>query len=396
MIYYLVNMKGFSRATSAIDVSIIKRVELMARAHGDVISLAQGIPSFNTAAHIKQAARKAIDADLVGKYTVGYGIPELREAIAKKVTAQNGIPTNFDEVIVTHGGLEALMAIFLALLNPEDDIIIPTPDYASHLTQVMITKQGGRAIEVPLQETDTEWKLDPEALEKAITPKSKAILICNPSNPIGKVYSEEELKQIAQIALKHDLYIVVDEMYEHFTFDGKNHISIGSFPEVADRTISVFGVSKSYAMTGWRIGYIVAKRNLIDEIFKIHDSLITCPTAVSQYATLEAITGPQDVVAEYKKEFEKRRAITMEELAKTDKLATIMPQGAYYAFPKILKPVDDVEFCIKLVKEAKVAVVPGTPFGKGGESHVRISFGLEEDVLREGLQRLVRYLNVSF
>lgn len=388
-------MKGFSIAALAIDVSIIKRIELLANQHEDVVSLAQGTPSFNTPDNIKQAAKDAIDKNLVGKYTPGFGIEPLRVAIAKKVKKDNGIDVTPKEVIVTHGGLEALMAIFMTILEKGDDIVVPTPNYASHQTQITIATQGGRAIEVPLTETESQWRLNTKDIEKVITPATKAILICNPSNPIGKVYSMEELKEIAQIAIKHDLYIITDEMYEYFTFDGKKHISIGSFPEVSDRTITVFGVSKSYAMTGWRIGYIVAKQNLIDEIFKIHDSLITCPTAVSQYAALEAITGPQDAVAYHKAEFEKRRKITMEELAKTDKLSVTAPQGAYYAFPKILKTVNDEEFCIKLVKEAKVAVVPGSPFGKGGESHVRLMFGCEEDILREALQRLVRYCNAN-
>ncbi len=389
-------MKRFSHAAQSIDVSIIKRIELLSRKTPGTISLAQGTPSFNTPDNIKQAAIDAINKDLVGKYTPGYGIAPLRVAIAKKVKKDNNIDALPEEVIVTHGGLEALMAIFLALLDPEDEIIVPTPDYASHLTQITIATQGRKAVEVPFIETNNEWTLDIEAIKKAITPKTKAILVCNPSNPIGKVYTKEELTAIAVIALEHDLYIITDEIYEYFTFDDKKHISIGSFPEVADRVISVFGLSKSYAMTGWRMGYIVANKKSIDEIFKIHDSLVTCPTAVSQYAALEAITGPQDAVTMHREAFLKRRAIVAEELAKTDKLSFSKPAGAYYSFPKIIKPVDDIAFCIKLVKEAKVAVVPGSPFGKGGENHIRIMFGCEEDMLREGLQRLVNYINMSF
>lgn len=386
-------MKQFSHAAEFIDVSIIKRIELLARETPGTISLAQGTPSFNTPDNIKQAAIDAINKDLVGKYTPGYGIAPLREALAKKVKKDNNIDALPEEVIVTHGGLEALMAIFLALLDPEDEIIVLTPDYASHLTQITIATQRRNAVEVPFIETKNEWTLDIDAIEKAITPKTKAILVCNPSNPIGKVYTQEELKAVAALAIKHDLYIITDEMYEYFVFDGKKHISIGSFPEVADRVISVFGLSKSYAMTGWRMGYIVANKKSIDEIFKIHDSLVTCPTAVSQYAALEAITGSQDAVTMHKEAFLKRRAIVAQEFAKTDKLSYASPHGAYYSFPKILKPVDDMAFCIKLVKEAKVAVVPGSPFGRGGENHIRIMFGCEEDILREALKRFVNYLN---
>lgn len=385
--------KTTSRATAAIDVSIIKRIELLGRAQKDTISLAQGIPSFHTPKNITDAAKKAIDDHLVDKYTPGYGIAPLREAMVKKIADFNKIKVKPEEVIVTHGGIEAMMAIFMALLNIEDEIIVLTPDYASHITQITIATHGGLPIFVPLTETDKEWVLDPQRLEEAVTPRTKAILICNPTNPTGKVYSKKELKEIARIAIKHNLYIISDEMYEHFVFDGKEHVSIGSFPEVADRTISVFGVSKSYAMTGWRIGYTAATQRLTNEIFKIHDSIITCPTAVAQYAALEAITGPQDAVWQFRNDFLKRRQIVMDELAKTDKLLYTSPQGAYYCFPRFRKQIDDNEMALTIMKEARVAVVPGSPFGPGGENHFRISFGCEENVLREGMQRLVEFVN---
>ncbi|MBI2074895.1 MAG: acetolactate synthase small subunit [Candidatus Levybacteria bacterium] len=388
-------IKNTSRATGSIDVSIIKKIELLSRSHKDVISLAQGIPSFFTAEHIRQAAKNAIDSNLVDKYTPGYGIPELREAIAEKVKRENNIHARPEEVIVTHGGIEALMAVFMTLLNVEDEIIVPTPDYASHITQIIISTHGGKPIFVPLIEQNKEWVLDVSRLEQAVTTRTKAILLCNPSNPTGKVYSKNELEQVAKIAKKHNLFIITDEMYEHFLYDGRSHISIGSFKGIEDRVISVFGVSKSYAMTGWRIGYIVATKKLIDQIFKVHDSIITCPTAVSQYAALAAITGKQDIVSYYKQSFEKRRKIVVDELAKTNMLSYTMPQGAYYCFPKLKKSVNDVELAIRMIKEAKVGVVPGSPFGLGGENHIRISFGCEEEVLREGLRRLVTYLNTK-
>jgi aminotransferase len=225
-----------------------------------------------------------------------------------------------------------------------------------------------------------------------VTQKTKALLICNPCNPTGKVYTEKELRQIADIAKRNNLFIISDEMYEYFTYDGKKHISIGSFPDVADRVISIFGVSKSYAMTGWRIGYIVAHKELIKQIFKIHDSLVTCPTAVSQYAALAALEGNQDVVKEFTQAFAKRRQIVIDELAKTDTITVNIPDGAYYALVKINDEVDDYELAIRLLHEAKVAVVPGSAFGLGGENHLRISFGGDEALLREGLQRLVRFM----
>ncbi len=375
-----------------IDVSAIKRVELMARQEKGVISLAQGIPSFFTPTHIREAAKKAIDDNLVDKYTSGYGIDPLREAIVTKLQRDNGIYADPAQVIVTHGAIEALMAVFMALLNPTDEVVVLTPDYASHITQTRIARHGGVPIFVPLTETENGWVLDPERLEASITQQTKAILVCNPCNPTGKVYTKEELEHIVRIANQYNLFIITDEMYEYFTFDKRKHISIASLPGAEDRTISIFGVSKSYAMTGWRIGYIVGSKRLIPQIFKIHDSLITCPVAVSQYGALAALQGDQSVVTEFKDAFLKRRAIVMEELQKSDLFFLSAPDGAYYAFPKIALPIDDYDLSMRLIREAKVAVVPGSAFGLGGQNHIRISFGAEEDKLREGLQRLINFV----
>lgn len=384
-----------SRNNNEINVSAIKKMELLARSQDGVVSLAQGIPSFYTEGHIRNAAKKAIDANLVDKYSSGYGIQELREAMASKVRRDNDMMVSSENILVTHGGMEGLMATFLTLLDSEDEVIVPTPDYASHLTQITIATHGGKPVYVPLRETVNVWELNGSLIEEAITPLTKAILICNPSNPIGKVYKEEELREIAEIARKHNLFIISDEMYEYFVFDGQKHISIGSFKDVANLVITIFGVSKTYAMTGWRIGYIVASKDLIEEIFKVHDSLVTCPTVVSQYAALAALTGSKKIIEQYRRSFEYKRKIVIEELSKTKKLSLTRPQGAYYAFPKINLPIDDVKLSMDLMKEAKVALVPGSAFGKGGEGHMRISFGGEEELLREGLKRLVKYINTQ-
>ncbi len=386
-------VKEPSYVASSIEVSAIKRLQLMAESQEDVISLAQGIPSFNTDDSIKEAAIEAIKSGKTDKYTSGYGIDALREAIVTKVRKDNKIIVSKDQVLVTHGAIEALMATFIALLNPNDEIIVLTPDYASHITQTRIARHGGRPIFVPLTETENGWIFDSSKVEGAITQQTKAILVCNPCNPTGKVYTYDELQQIARIAIQYNLFIISDEIYEYFTFDSKKHISIGSFKEVSDRVISIFGVSKSYAMTGWRIGYIIANKKLITQIFKIHDSLVTCPTAVSQYAALAAIKGKQTMVAQYKEAFEKRRAVVVEVLNKSQKIKLVTPEGAYYAFAKVEGNIDDYDLAVRLIHEAKVAIVPGSAFGLGGESHIRISYGLDEDKLREGLKRLVEYID---
>ncbi len=389
----LTNKLNPSTLAAGIEVSMIKRMQLLANKDSSIISLAQGIPSFKTPEHICEAAKKAIDEHLVDKYTSGYGIEPLREAIAEKVTRDNKIKTSSSQVLVTHGGIEAVMSAFMALLDPHDEIIILTPDYASHITQARIISNGKMPICVPLTETVEGWILDEQKLEDSISPNSKAILICNPCNPTGKVYSEAELKAIVRIAERHNLYIITDEMYEYFTFDGKKHISIASLPGAKERTISIFGFSKSYAMTGWRVGYVVAEEQLISQMIKVHDSLVTCPTVVSQYAALAALQGPQDAVRGFHRAFERHRQIVCDAVKRSDRLKLILPEGSYFAFVKVDRQTDDYELALRLMQDAKVAVVPGSSFGTGGESHIRISFGCEEDALREGLQRLIGHFD---
>ncbi len=385
--------RALSSVVGSIEVSAIKQLELYALSKPDVVSLAQGTPSFFTPDHIKEAATEAMKKGLTDKYTPGYGIEPLRVAIVEKLKKQNNIHVQPSQVMVTHGAIEACMAVFMTLLNPNDEVLMPTPNYASHVTQIKIALLGRSPTYVPMDETKDGWSIDLEKIKRAITPNTKAIIICNPSNPLGKIYSKEELEAIANIAIQHNLYIIADEMYEDLVYDGKKHISIGSFPEVFDRTISIFGVSKSYAMTGWRIGYLATSQELFNQIFKIHDSLVTCPTAISQYAAIAALNGPKDVVWEFKKEYEKRRKITVDALKSTDKLQVSTPEGAYYILPKIKKPVDDVALAMEMVDKAGVAVVPGSAFGKGGENHIRIAYGCEEEQLRKGLDRFVSYIN---
>jgi aminotransferase len=386
------HLKEPSHSIQAIELSAIKKLELMARNQGDVVSLAQGIPSFATPKNITKAAEKAIGEGLCDKYSVGYGIEPLRVAITKKLRRDNNIDAKPSQVIVTHGAIEAMMAAFVTILNKEDEVIFLTPDYASHITQSVIAHYGAHPVFVSLDEKNG-WSFNPEKLEAAITQRTKAILICNPSNPIGKVYTREELEQVAAIAKKFNLYIFSDETYEYYTFDGTKHISIASLKDAADRTISVFSLSKTYSMTGWRIGYAVTSESLSKQILKVHDSLVTCATVVSQYAALEAITGPQKCVQEFKSIFEKRRKMTVDALKSCKQVSLVIPQGGYFAFVKINAPIDDYEFAVRMLKDGKVAAVPGSAFGLGGEGHLRISFGCEDVQLKEGLKRFTSFIH---
>lgn len=382
-----------SHIAMSLDMTAIKKIQLMSQKIPGAISLAQGVPSFATPGYVKKAAQEAIEEGFSDKYTPSFGIEQLREEIAKKVSAFNKIKATKDTIIVTHGATEAMMAIFMSLFNLDDEIIILTPAYATHLTQVRLTRNAGKPIMVPLSETENGWELNISRIEASITRQTKAILFSNPTNPIGKVYTEEELRAVADLAKRYNLFILSDEMYEYFTFDNKKHISIGSFPDVADRTISVFGLSKTYAMTGWRIGYIVADKHIRDEIVKVNDAIITSPTAVSQYAALTALQGGKDTIVQFQKEFEQRRDMVVEELMKTDKLSFEVTEGGYYIFPKLEVEIDDYDFAVEMLKQAKVGVVPGSAFGIGGENHIRISFGGDTEQVREGVQRFVQYIN---
>jgi aminotransferase len=385
-------IKKPKEAILKMEISGIKKFEILASKEKGVISFAQGIPDFETPAEIKKAAFNFAKKNLCDKYTSPFGIQPLREVIAEKLKRENNLQVSPENIIVTHGAIEGLMSSFLTLFEPEDEILVLTPDYASHITQLRIIRHGAFPLFLPLKEEDGNWKVNFERLENSISHKTKGILICNPSNPLGKVYSKEELEKILEIAQKHNLFIICDEVYEYFVFDGKKHISIASLPGAKERTITVFSLSKSYSMTGWRIGYLVAEKDLINEIVKVHDALITCPTAISQYAALEAIKNQQKKPLLFKKIYQKKRDLVCNYLRKTKKLTFSIPEATYYIFPKINAEIDDIEFCQRAIREAKIALVPGSFFGPGGENHFRLSFGKNDKDLKEGLKRLVNFV----
>ncbi|GIW62876.1 MAG: hypothetical protein KatS3mg090_0989 [Patescibacteria group bacterium] len=376
-----------------LDVSAIKKIEYYSKEFKDVVSLAQGTPASATDKAIREAAKYAIDKGLVDKYTSGYGIDQLRELLVKKLKHENNLPNiNKNNIIVTHGAAEGLMAIFLALFRRNDEIVVITPDYASHLTQIRISRKGGRPVFLPMQIKNGGWSFSLDKLESIITVNTKAILICNPSNPTGKVYSREELEGILEIAQKYNLLVITDEIYEKFVYGKKQHISFASLSNAFERTISIFGFSKSFSMTGWRIGYIVADESIIKNIFKVHDALITCPTAVSQYAAIAALENSDRIVQRLKEEYEEKRKLCISLLKDNPKIEFAHPDGAYYLFFKIKGVDDDFKFALRLIEEAGVAIVPGSAFGLGGEGFFRIAFCRERESIIEGIERLNNYL----
>ena len=371
--------------------SAIHEMTRLSKEIEDVSFLSWAKPTSGAPVHIREAAVEAINKGLCDGYSVSGGLPELREEITAKLKRDNNIDAEASQIIVTVGAIEGLMAAIMATVNPGDEVILPTPTYSTHANQVMLA--SGIPVFVPTIEDDG-FKLDVDAVRAAVTPKTKAILYCSPSNPTGTVFSEDELRAVAEIALEHDLYIITDEAYEYFVFDDHRHFSIGSIPEVRKNVISCFTFTKTYAMTGWRIGYLHADPGLIPQISKAHIPFAICTPVASQYAALAALRGSQDCIEEFRNHYLDARNLMCERL---DSLPDVFdyqkPGGSYLMFPKILLPEgkDSQEFCVKLLREARVSTTPGGDFGPTGEGHLRMSFCVPNEMIDKAFDRMEKY-----
>jgi aminotransferase len=376
-----------------IEKSAIHEMTRLSQQVEDVAFLSWAKPTSGTPAHINQAAIDAINKGLVGGYSPTNGLPALREAVAAKLNKDNNIPARASEVIITVGAIEGLAAACFAVLDPGDEVILPSPTYSTHIRQVLIA--SAIPVFVPTVE-EQGFALNIEGIKKAITSKTKAILYCSPSNPSGTAFSKGHLAQVADIALKHNLVVITDEAYEYFVFDEHEHFSIGSIPEMKKNVISCFTFTKTYAMTGWRIGYLHASEELIPQIGKAHIPCAICAPVVSQYAALAAINGPQTCVKEFRAHYMSARDLMCERL---DKLRSIFsyqkPGGSYLMFPRILVPEgkDSAAFCKRLLLEGKVSTTPGVAFGPTGESHLRLSFCVPHDTINKAFDRMERYFS---
>jgi aminotransferase len=357
----------------------------------DVSFLSWAKPTTDTPEHIKAAAIAAIKDGLAGGYSVTSGLPALRQEIVKKLGRDNRIPADISEIIVTVGAIEGLAAAIMAVIDPGDEVILPTPTYSTHIRQVVIA--SGKPVLVPCIEEEG-FALDIGAIRKAVTPRTKALLYCSPSNPTGTVFREEQLRDLAAIAVEHNLAVITDEAYEYFTFDGHKHFSIASIPEVRKSVISCFTFTKTYAMTGWRIGYLHADQEMVKQITKAHIPFAICAPTVSQYAALAALKGPQDCVATFASHYLAARNLMCTRL---DNLKSVFdyqkPDGSYLMFPRILveEGRDSVAFCTKLLREAKVSTTPGIAFGPTGESHLRMSFCVPAETIDKAFDRMEAY-----
>lgn len=373
--------------TKNLRLSIIKQIELRASKHPDAISLAQGIPNFDTPNCIKRRAELALKRGVVAKYSLSPGLPELRELIEVQLAKENMFYDWEKEIIVTAGTIEGLTATILAISDPGDEIIIPEPTYTSY--QEVIRLAGCEPVFVPLDESKG-WAFDLEKFKKAITPKTKAIFYCNPNNPTGTIYSKEQLLELAKLAEEHNLFLISDEVYKDFVYNNENIFSLAEIPSLRKRLIRIYGFSKAYAMTGWRIGYVHSDEEIIKEILKIHDTLVTCAPVISQYAAMGALEMGENDVIKFNKEYKKRRDLICSHLDGLKNLFTyIRPESAYYVFPKILLTENDSwKFALDLLDKTQVAVVPGIAFGPNGEGHVRFSFGRSEKDINEAFRRI--------
>lgn len=359
----------------------------------DVINFGVGEPDFDTPDNIKGAAIRAIKEGFT-RYTPASGIIELKEAIIEKLERDNNLSYSKDEIIVSCGAKHSLYNIAQALFDKGDEVIIPVPYWVSYPEQVVLN--DAKPVFVKTDEEDS-FILKPEALKECITKKTKALILNSPSNPTGTVYTKKDLEAIAEICLRHNLFIISDEIYEKLTYDGNKHISIASLgQEIKKRVIVVNGLSKAYAMTGWRIGYAAGPREIIKAMSAIQSQSTSNPTSIAQKAAVEALKGPQDSVKRMVEEFDRRRKYIVNELRSIPHISCIMPAGAFYVFPKIDSLLgkrcsgDVIEnssaLSMYLLKEVFVATVPGSAFGD--DRYIRLSYATSMDNIKRGLQRI--------
>jgi len=385
-------MKGLAGRVKQIKPSATLAITARAkalRAQGvDVISFGAGEPDFDTPEHIKDAAIRALEGGFT-KYTPATGIEELKEAICEKFERENGLSYSPEEVIVTCGGKQALYNIAMALFEEGDEVLVPAPYWVSYPAMIRLAEAEPVIVQTHEEEG---FKLSPEALEDAITPKAKALIINSPSNPAGTAYTKEELEALVEVALRHDLWIISDEVYEHIVYDGFKHVSVASLaPEVKERTIVVNALSKTYSMTGWRMGYAAGPKEVIAAMGKVQSQSTSNPTSFAQKGAVAALRGPQGEVAKMREEYQRRRDLIWQLLTSIEGVSCFKPLGAFYVFPSFKaylggKVKDSTELGAYLLEEAQVAVVPGVEFGK--EGYLRLSFPVSPELIEEGVRRI--------
>lgn len=381
-----------SKRVQSVPPSGIRRYFDIAATMEDVISLGIGEPDFVTPAPILQAGVASLQQGHTA-YTSNAGMIELRVAVAQNLARLYGAPA-YDpekEVLITVGVSEAMYLIMQAILDPGDEVIVPQPCFVSYTASVILA--GGTVVDLPTYAKD-DFRVDPRSIEAAITPRTKALLIGFPSNPTGAVMNREGMMEIAHIAEKHDLIVISDEIYDRLVYGDHQHVMFASLPGMAERTVHLGGMSKDYAMTGWRIGYALGPADLIGAMRKIHQYLIMSASTTGQEAALEALTNPavEEFVQHMVESYDQRRRLIVSGLNEIG-LDCFEPKGAFYAFPSIAKTgMSEHEFAERLLLEERVAVVPGSAFGAGGEGHVRCAYAASLENIEKALERMHRFM----
>ena len=390
--------KNVQRMESSVTMAISAKAAAMRRQGIDVISLSAGEPDFDTPQHIKDAAIRAIQEGFT-KYTVpGSGIIELKEAICRKIKRDSGLDYGLDQVIVNNGAKHTLFLASAALLDPGDEVVIPTPYWVTFSEQPKL--MGANPVIVETR-AENNLKMTAEEFERAITPRTRMLILNSPSNPSGMVYTRAELEAIAQVAVKHQILVLSDEIYEQLVYGDAKHCSISTLgEEIRALTIVVNGVSKTYSMTGWRIGYAAASKEIIAGMDKVQGQEVSHPSSISQKAAVAALDGPQEVVAQMRVEFDARRRYMVERLNALEGVRCSLPQGAFYAYPDVSVYfgrragervlADSVELCAYLLEEAKVACVPGAGFGT--HPHIRLSYATSMQNIERAMDRIAEAL----
>jgi aminotransferase len=385
--------ENISSRVRGMSVSAIKEMSLIALEIPETVNLAWGLPSFQTPLPIRRRlAEQLLSNEMIGKYAPPPGLPELKRKIADRLKKQKGIEVDPQkQIIITAGGMQALMIAWMTVLEPGDEVLIASPGFSSHYEQVYLA--GGVPVAVPLVEEEN-WRLDIEAFRRAVTGKTKALVLVNPSNPTGSVIPEAELRGIAELALEHELFVITDDPYEVYVYDDIKLFHMLRIPELSRQVIACASFSKEFAMTGWRVGWILAEEGITNQMLKVQDSFVICAPTISQVASLIALEESYEPTLQMVEEMRQRREIICERLDRLPDLFSYQkPRGAYYIFPKIL-PVqmqNSVDLCVRLLKETGVVTVPGSAFGPTGEGHIRMSYCFTREEINEAFDRIEKW-----
>ena len=380
--------KVFNTTVSEMKPSGIRRFFDIAATMEGVISLGVGEPDFQTPWHIRKAGIASLERGKT-KYTSNSGLIALREEISRYVERKYGVKYNPEnEILISVGGSESIDNVIRAITNAGDEIIIPQPSYVCY--EPMTALAGGKPVIIETRAED-DFKLTPEALKAAITPKTKALILPYPCNPTGAIMEKEDLETIAEVLKDTNIIVISDEIYAELTF-GKRHVSFASIEGMWDRTVTINGFSKTFSMTGWRLGYACGPKEIIKNVTKIHQYAIMCAPTTAQYAAIEALKNGDEAVENMKQEYDRRRKLMVSSFNEIG-MTCREPKGAFYTFPSIkISGMSSDEFCEKLLMEEKVALVPGTAFGKGGEGFIRASYCYSTEHIIEAIERTEKFL----